>query len=173
LEALALVAEIAVGLAGFSGVAVVLGRGPGRWSPGDAARIRLLLGAAFAALFASLVPIGLVWTGVPEPLGVRVGAGVLLIAFLLWSIGASRSLGRLSPEERAVFDPLVARLIRALSSVTMGALALVGVGLAGRAAAALFFLGLLLALGYAAFGFARLLFVRPRSEREAIDGGTS
>jgi hypothetical protein len=169
LEALSLVAEIAVGLAGFSGVAVVLGRGPGRWNAGDAARIRLLLGSAFAALFASLVPIGLVWTGMSEPLGVRIGAGVLLIALVLWSIGASRSVSRLSSEERAVFDPRVARFIQAVSFATMGAMVVVGAGLAGRAAAALFFLGLLLTLGYAAFGFARLLFVRPRAEREAID----
>jgi hypothetical protein len=164
LDALALIAEISVGLAGFSGVAVMLGHGPGRWSAGDAARIRLLLGAAFGPLFASLAPIGLVWAGVPERLGVQVGAGVLFVALAFWSRGASRAISRLSPEERAVFDPRIAQLIRALAFATMGALAVAGSGLAGPATAGLFFLGLFLLLGYAAFGFARLMFVRPSSE---------
>ena len=164
MDALALVAEISVGLAGFAGVAVMLGRGPGRWTAGDAARIQLLLGAAFGALFCSLVPIGLVWTGVPEQPSVQAGAGTLLLAVALWSFSASRIMSRLAPEEHAVFDPRIARVVRALSFATMGALVLAASGLAGRASGGLFFLGLFLLLGYAAFGFVRLLFVRPGSE---------
>jgi hypothetical protein len=163
-DALALVAEIAVGLAGFAGVAVMLGRGPGRWSDGDAARIRLLLWAAFGALFASLVPIGLVWTGVPERPSLQIGAGVLFLVFALWSFGASRMVGGLSPEERAVFDPRVALVIRTTSFSTMAGLVAAASGLLGRATAGLVFLGLCLLLGYAAFGFVRLMFVRPGSE---------
>jgi hypothetical protein len=58
IETVSVIAEVDVGLAGFAGVAVVLGRGPGRWGAADALRIRLLLTAAFAALFASLIAIG-------------------------------------------------------------------------------------------------------------------
>ena len=161
MDALALVAEISVGLAGFAGVAVMLGRGPGRWSAGDAARIRLLLGAAFGALFGSLVPIGLSGSGVREQLSVQIGAAVLLVVFALWSVSASRIVPRLPPEERAVFDPRIAQVIRATSFMTMGLLLLAASGLVGRAAYGLLFLGLFLLLGYAAFGFVRLMFVRP------------
>jgi hypothetical protein len=164
LDALALVAEISVGLAGFAGVAVMLGRGPGRWTAGDAARIRLLLGAAFGALFGSLVPIGLSWSGVGEQLSVQIGAAVLLVVFALWTAAAARNVSRLSPEERAVFDPRIAHIIRAAAFVAMGLLLLAGSGLVGRAAHGLLFLGLFLLLCYAAFGFVRLMFVRPSAE---------
>jgi hypothetical protein len=82
IEALSLIAEVAVFLAGFGGVAVVLGRGPGRWSPGDALRIRLLFTAALGALFASLIATGTGWAGAPEPTSVRLGAAALLICQL-------------------------------------------------------------------------------------------
>jgi hypothetical protein len=164
MDALSIVAEVSVGLAGFAGVAVMLGRGPGRWSGGDAARIRLMLGAAFAALFGSLVPIGLVFAGVAEPLALRLGAAVVLLEFVLWSFGASRSIGSLSPEERAVFDPRVARVTQAFMFSSIALLALAAAGLAGPATAGILFLALFLLLGYAAFGFVRLMFVRPEAD---------
>jgi hypothetical protein len=46
IEVLSFVAQVKAGIAGFAGVAVVLGRGPGRWSPADRFRIRSLLYAA-------------------------------------------------------------------------------------------------------------------------------
>jgi hypothetical protein len=164
LDALALVAEISVGLAGFAAVAVMLGRGPGRWSEADAARIRLLLGAAFGALFTSLLPIGLVWSGLGDQRSLQVGAAALLVAYALWSIAASRAISRTKSEDGAVFNPRIAQIIRILSITTMGLLLLAASGLAGRVTSGVLFLGLYLLLGYAAFGFVRLIFVRPASE---------
>jgi hypothetical protein len=163
-DALSLVAEISVGLAGFAAVAVMLGRGPGRWSEADAARIRLQLAAALGALFGSLLPIGLAWSGVGDALALRIGAAGIFAVILLWSIAGSRALVRTAPEEREVFNPRVAQIIRALSIATMLLLLVAAAGLAGRATAGLVFLALYLLLGYAAFGFARLIFVRPRAE---------
>lgn len=167
MEAFGLLAEIAVGLAGFSGVAVIVGRGPGRWSAGDAARIRLLLGAAFGALFPALVPIGLASAGLPDAVSVQAGAGVLLVALTLWGVTASRSFWRLPPEERSVFDPRIYRLLRVLVIGAQAALGVAAAGLAGRATGAVLFFGVFLLLGYSAFGFVRLMFVRPGSDGAA------
>jgi hypothetical protein len=164
LDALGLVAEVSVGLAGFAAVAVMLGRGPGRWSEGDAARIRLLLAAAFGALFTSLLPVGLVWSGVGDQPSLQVGAAALVATYVLWSRAAARAVARIAAEERAVFNPRIAQIIRGISITTMGLLLLAASGLAGRATSGLLFLGLYLLLGYAAFGFVRLVFVRPSSE---------
>ena len=164
MEALALVADVSVGLAGFAGVVVLLGRGPGRWTAADAARIRLLLGAAFGALFGSLVPVGLVWAGVSQQLTLQVGSAFLLLVYALWSVGATRALADLPSEERWIFNPQIARAMRVLAIGTMGALLLAASGLAMRATAGILFLGLFLLLGYTAFGFVRLMFVRPGSE---------
>jgi hypothetical protein len=164
LDALGLIAEISVGLAGFAAVAVMLGHGPGRWSEGDAARIRLLLGAAFGALFVSLLPIGLVWSGVDDQASLQAGAAALLVTYLLWSRAAARAVSRIASQERSVFNPRIAHVIRGLSIVTMGLLLVAASGLATKATAGSLFLGLYLLLGYAAFGFVRLVFIRPTSE---------
>jgi hypothetical protein len=61
-------AEIGITLAGFSGIAAVLGRrGQGEWSELDAFRMRLLLRASFGAVVFSLLPIGLAAAGLSEP----------------------------------------------------------------------------------------------------------
>jgi hypothetical protein len=62
-NALSLIAQLSLGLAGFAGVVVLLGRGPGKWHPIDALRIRMLLTVVFAPLFSSLVPIGIEASG--------------------------------------------------------------------------------------------------------------
>jgi hypothetical protein len=91
-------------------VAVVLGRGPGRWNPADASRIRLLLYAAFAALFVSLVPVGLARSGAGEALSIRCGSGALLLAILAFGIAAERALRRLEAPSRRVPNPPTSRL---------------------------------------------------------------
>ena len=56
-ETLSTIAELALGLAGFTGVLVVLGRQPGRFSPAEGFRLAVLLVASLSALFLSLVPL--------------------------------------------------------------------------------------------------------------------
>ncbi len=66
-ETYPLVAELALGLAGFTGVLVVLGRQPGRFSPAEAFRLSVLLAGAISALFLSLVPMVLADLGLDGP----------------------------------------------------------------------------------------------------------
>jgi hypothetical protein len=150
-------------LAGFAGVAVVLGRGPGRWSAADALRIRLLLTAAFTALFAPLVAIGSQWAGAGEDASVRLGAAALLIGQVRWGIIGS-GLSRLEPSDRALFNPRLAAFFRVVASSSWVAQVVAISGVWRNLVSWLFLYGLLACLGYAAFGFVRLLFVRPNSE---------
>jgi hypothetical protein len=153
-----------VGIAGFAGVAVVLGRGPGHWGRGDAIRIRLLLTAAFTALFGSLIAIGSHWAGAGEPASVRLGAAALFIGQLYWGFVVGRQISGLEPSERALFDPKLAIFFRAVLYSSLGAQVVAISGLARSTAPWLFLWGLLVCLGYAAIGFVRLLFIRPGSE---------
>ena len=164
MDALTIVAEVAVGLAGFAGVAVMLGRGPGRWHGGDALRIQILLGAAFIALFGSLFVIGLITADVGESLSLRAGSALLAVCIASWIVLGARGYRRLDPESSAVFSQRVAMVIGTLAVTAFAAQLVVALGFAGRAEFALFYAGLLFALLNAAFGFVRLMFVRPASE---------
>lgn len=164
IEAVSLIAEVAVGLAGFAGVAVMLGRGPGRWGAGDALRIRLLLAAAFSALFASLVAIGTDWAGLRTPNAVRAGAAVLAVGQGYWGFFLGAQVPRLEPAQRALFSSRLANLFRAVVVMSIAGQILVVSGSAGHLASGLFLFGLLASLGYTALAFVRLMFIRPERE---------
>jgi hypothetical protein len=164
IEALSVAAQVAVGLAGFAGVAVLLGRGPGSWHAVDAVRIRGLLYAAFGALFASLVPVGLLLSGVTEAISVRCGSVATLAVILLWGRTMSRAMGGSDETVRATFNRRVAVVIMTITFVTAAAQIANISGVAGAASPGIFFFGVLLLLGYAAFGFVRLMFVRPSGD---------
>jgi hypothetical protein len=164
IEALSLIAEIAVGLAGFAGVAVVLGRGPGRWGAGDALRIRLLLGAAFTALFASLIATSSSWAGASDEVSVQLGAAVLLLGQVYWGVVVARQIARLEASDRALFNPRLALLMRLIMYSSWGAQLVVLSGVLAAAGSWLFLYGLLVCLAYAALAFVRLLYIRPASD---------
>lgn len=161
IEALSIVAQVSVGLAGFAGVAVLLGRGPGHWRPADALRIRVLLYAAFGALFASLTPVGLLLSGVTEDVSIRCGSMTVLLTIVVWIRSMGRAMSGLDASSRAVFRPRVAVVILIITAIAAIAQLATVLGLAGPAGPSLFFFGLLALLGYAAFSFVRLMFVRP------------
>jgi hypothetical protein len=164
IEAVSLIAEVAVGLAGFAGVAVMLGRGPGRWGAGDALRIRLLLVAAFSALFASLVAIGSDWAGLAPPDSIRAGAGVLAVGQSYWTFFLGAQIPRLEPSEQALFSSRLALLFRVVALMSIAGQIFILSGFAGGASSGLFLFGLLASLGYTALAFVRLMFIRPESE---------
>ncbi|MAG29757.1 MAG: hypothetical protein CL908_02550 [Deltaproteobacteria bacterium] len=155
---------MALGLAGFAGVAVMLGQGPGRWSSGDALRIRFLLIAAFTALFASLISTGSLWAGAGEGASVQLGAGALLAGQVYWGTVVARKIRHLEPSERALFSRRLAVFIRVVLCSSWGAQLVALSGLARPLAPWLFFYGLLACLAYAALAFVRLLFIRPSPE---------
>ena len=168
IESLSTIALISVGLAGFAGVAVTLGRGPGRWAAADAVRIRALLHGAFGALFAALIPIGLSLAGVSEAVSVRCGSIGLFLTLVSWVItfhwNTRRTL-RVDEESRLVLDIRVGIAIIAMTVLVAIAQLAVGLGLAGSVGPGFFFFGLVAFLGYVALGFVRLIFVRPSDDQ--------
>ena len=82
-------AEVGIAIAGFSGIAAVLGRrGEGDWSPQDTNRIRVLLRASFSAVVFSLLPIGLFSAALPERSVWAVASG-LYFAFIAFFVAKS------------------------------------------------------------------------------------
>ncbi|MEJ2133029.1 MAG: hypothetical protein P8Y95_15725, partial [Gammaproteobacteria bacterium] len=66
-EVLHTIAEIAVTLAGFSGVVTVFIAGREKWGPREIASIAVMIRASFIAMFLSFVPIVLWQMGYEQP----------------------------------------------------------------------------------------------------------
>lgn len=158
-EALATIAEVAIGLAGFSGIVVVLSRTyQRRLTPLERYRLVILLVPSLASTFLALVTLALVSGRVPGAF--RIGSA-LLAAFCLW-FPASRVRKTLDFHRRipelfhlgVVWGLLAGYLIVGVVSL-MHALNVFG------EEPAVLLLGLLWPLFQSAVQFARMLFIRP------------
>jgi hypothetical protein len=160
-DALTTIAEVAVGLAGFSGVVVVLGRQPGQFSRVEAGRLVVLLLSSFGALFFALMPFALFPLGL-NPAAVWRTAGGLVAVFALSHLAISYAeLLRVRREAPEIYNRSVAGTHFTILVVVL-LLQLVGVAKGGDLALSLYIFGLLGLLAVAAFQFVRILFVRPR-----------
>jgi hypothetical protein len=125
LELLVNTAQIAVGLAGFTGVASVLGRrGDAAHDRAQAERLRGMIETALLVAAASLLPIVVERAGVAEPLAWRISAGVFLAVAVP---GSLRGIGRAVRVNRAVGQTPGWMLI--WRSFTLGIVAVVAVSL--------------------------------------------
>jgi hypothetical protein len=163
-DALLTLAEIALGLAGFTGVIVVFGRDPkAPWHPLDSYRVVRMLSSSLAALFFSLLPEGLRATGMPTVWTWRLSSALLLIYMVLSGRNALVAFRALDSEDRAQFNVRYFPIIVAGGTAVMLALALNAVGALWTPAYAVYYFGVLWQLGFAAFQFVRIVFVRPGS----------
>lgn len=162
LDTLSLYANVAVGLAGFATVSAMLGGTIWKWQAADSLRIRMLLGAAFGAMFGALVPAGLVWGGLSEQSALRGGALVILVTLIYWMVRSVLALRKLDETNRALFDNRIKATMITLSLASGTGQAVVLLGLAPQWDALLISFGILLFLAFASFLYIRLMFVRPR-----------
>ena len=91
---LQLIAELAIGVMGFSGIVAVLGRrASGAWTSLDRARFTTMVGHTVFVLFLSLFPLALFHTGLPEGWVWRTssGAGAIVAVILLIVLPDSRA----------------------------------------------------------------------------------
>jgi hypothetical protein len=165
-ELLVAVAQLALGVAGFSGIAIYFKRRPGRLSEIEVYRIAILFLNSGAAMFLSLVPFPLQAFGLqPELLWRTCSAFMALfeLSFFVYYLPHRRRYRRLMPS-------LFSRYSQVLTySGGLGNLALQAanaLGLAGRRPAAVYMLGALWLLFHATFQFGRILFVQPPLEAE-------
>jgi len=158
-EALATIAEVAIGLAGFSGIVVVLSRTyERRLTPLERYRLTLLLVPSMATSFMALVVLGLQASDLPGAF--RIGSAILAafcIFFPATQVRDTIHFRRLVPEmfqAPVVWGLLTGYLVVASLGLTHA------LGLFGNAPE-FFLLGLLWPLFQSSVQFARMLFIRP------------
>jgi hypothetical protein len=159
-EALSAIAEVGLGLAGFTGILVALGRSQAAFSRPEMLRLLLLLVSSLGAVFLALLPFALHESGVEGAACWRLSS-VLLAAFTSSSLAY---LGYRIQQHRGEFGELFSTAVFVI--VTTGSILIVvlqlvnavGVGAPPRSGPYLF--GLLWLLFIASLQFARILFVR-------------
>ena len=159
-EALSTIAEVGLGLAGFTGILVALGRSQAAFSRPEVLRLLLLLVSSLGAVFLALLPFALHESGVLDIACWRLSS-IILAAFTTTSLAY---LGYQIQRRRGEFGELFSTavfVIVATGSVVIVVLQLVnaiGIGAPPRSGPYLF--GLLWLLFIASLQFARILFVR-------------
>ena len=154
-------AELALALAGFSGVMTAFMKRPGKLTRVEGYRIAVLLGVSFGATLLALLPIVLQQVGVE---GARRWAvsSAFMVAYSAVALGvflaSSRQVARQAPE---IFNWYILGTV-ALGHVVNVALQLVNAAHAGAALApGIYTLGVLWYLIHAAVQFTRMVFVQP------------
>lgn len=163
------VAEIGIGLAGFSGLIIALRKRSGPLSNVQKYRLRILMALSFGAMFLALMPGALLNLGVPEKqmwFYCCLTMAIYSIGFLLWWIVVSRRVAREYPE---IFNWIAFSAMAAGHSIILILqLFVVLVEWAPRNAG-IFNLGLIWYLIHASQQFARMLFIQPLySESERV-----
>jgi hypothetical protein len=159
-EVLSTIAQIALGLAGFSAVLIALSGEPRRWTPIDAFRITGMLAYSFGALFLSLIPLVLGSFSLPEPTIWRVASGLTGIFLLGGSALALRRFRRLTTPHQVALGSRAAYANQGVLSF-IGLLEVAAAVCLIGPSAGFFILGLVVLLGFAAYIVARFLFARP------------
>jgi hypothetical protein len=166
-DALILVAELALGISGFSGVVVALGTSLGDWPEVDRLRLAALLAAGIGALFLVLIALLLIMLDVDGDRVWRIssilmsahGLGVMFtIVPRAWAITRDTS-GMKSPYSVAVFIPVVFMLCINIVVQLVNA-----TGILNRDPFGIFFAGLVILLLISGVQFLRLLFVKRDTE---------
>jgi hypothetical protein len=156
-DALTAVAEISLGLAGFTGIIMALYSRAESWSQLDAIRALFLLIAGFGALLLSLLPFALHFLGLAESTIWRASSVAMLILsfgyIIVWArFGSHLDWSRI-PHNDAMkwFSSIGGIMIMVLQSANVW-----------FAQLGLFFIGLLWLLIIGCVQFAVILYLRPR-----------
>lgn len=159
-SALLTLAQVAIGLAGFSAILVALSGKPHQWTPVDAFRIRNILAFSFQSVFLSLIPFVLAFFSLPEPTVWKVSLLIIAVATLGNVLLVLSGVYRLSRPERAVLNAAVVSTVTAILFTTAAVELLAAFGIV-RPPPGVFFLGLVILLGVSTVLMARFLFARP------------
>lgn len=154
--------QMALGLAGFSGIAVAFTRRPGRLTPLEVYRLSLLFGTTFGAMFLALLPAALEVLGAGPDLAWRVSSAVMAgyaAAFAAWRVGPTLRFMRETPE---VFHRRILGSIGVIHLVNAGIQMASALGAFGGRRGGVYVWGVLWFLLHGAQQFARILFIRSR-----------
>ena len=151
-SALFIVAEVSIGLAGFSGVVAAL-HGRDDWHPLDVWRVVNLLLISFGTLVLALVPVALHSFGISGSPLWRISSGIGVASGIVIAVVSERYRPDPVPIQPWFWAiPVVIMAVQLLNS-----LAVIIPGIFGA-----FFTGLLLALVIGGIEFAQILLTRPQ-----------
>lgn len=162
-DSLQTVAEVGIGLAGFSGLIMALRKDAGPPDSIQRFRLNLLFGLAFGAIFLSFLPGVLASMAVPEQrIWFDSSASLFTYSLLLmwWWFGGSRRHARVVPE---IFNWYAFTLMSVGHVIVVVSQLAVMLGLFEARAPGIFTLGLTWYLIHAAQQFVRMLYIQPRS----------
>jgi hypothetical protein len=157
-EILTTIAQLSMGVTGFSGIAIAFNRQPGRLEDVEAYRVLILFANSLGATFLSLLPFAFFYLGWNDATIWRTSNGLCSlfgITFLATYLPPTRKYWR---ECRELFSlPQLCFVVSGhLINALIGALGF----LPGRALS-VFLIGLLWLLFHSVFQFGRILFVQP------------
>jgi len=162
-DSLQTIAEISIGLAGFSGLIVALRKNPGPLTDVQKYRLKILFAMTFGAMFLSLLPDLLLNFRVPDTRIWFDSSAAMFgysLLFVIWMVAGARRIARVAPE---IFDwPVFSLLTAGHVIVLLLQLAVMKGFIEGRAPGA-YSLGLVWYLIHAAQQFVRMLFILPRN----------
>ena len=154
-------AQIALGIAGFSGVVIAVSDRPTHHTRPDFLRILSLLVLSLGALMLALIPSGLALAQVPRESIWRIGSSAAVLASLAW---ASYFPSRLRREARSVLFPTSILLpATVLGVLNLAFQVLNAAGIFAGVAASVYYFGIVWLLLYSAAIFANVVFQRPRA----------
>lgn len=118
IESLLGIAQLAIALAGFSGVVVVFGsRKEGTWDPGDKLRLVFLIESSLTAAGFALLALLLTYS-FPSTLSTSwITVSLLWSAFMMWSLYSSHTRIRLNSEKHDDIDRLSNGLVTLVFSL--------------------------------------------------------
>lgn len=162
-DSLQTIAEVGIGLAGFSGLIVALRRTSGPLDEIQKFRMSLLFVLAFGAIFLSFLPDLLTSLNVPEQrtwLDASASLFAYSLVLLWWWFGGSRRHAKVVPE---IFNWYAFTLMSVGHVIVVVLQFAVMLGLFETRAPGIFMLGLTWYLIHAAQQFVRMLYIQPRS----------
>lgn len=160
-DSLAIIAQLGLGLAGFSGIAIVFTRGGTAFLRFEAYRLGVMLGTTLGATFLALVPLVLVGFGIGPWASIRMASGLmamLTVVYAAYYLSAIRYMLSAVPE---LVSPVAVVLVMTGHGANLLAQIGVACGFLGRWSG-VYLAGLTWLLIHGAYQFGRILFIRPR-----------
>ncbi len=158
-----ILAEVAIGLAGFGTIAIVLARDSTRWDSADFFRTAALFLSSLGALFLALLPVGLATAALPDVLLWRISSGVMA-AFIVTFTAILVHLRRQYLERALWIGPTLLTTILVTTVVNLIAQILNSGGFLFEPNATCTFFGIVWFLMYACFMLMRIVFLPPGSQ---------
>lgn len=160
------IAEVGIGIAGFSGLIVALKQSDGPLDEIQKYRLRVLFALSFGAVFLSLLPELLTNFQVPDSrVWFNTSAAIFVYScgFVWWWVGPSKRIAQVAPE---IFNWRAFYSMAAGHSIVLLLQLAVLAGYFETRAPGIVALGLSWYLIHAAQQFIRMLFIQPRNDKD-------